>query len=77
MGVIVNKKNEQDELSQRINADLRAKAMEATDIAQNEETDFTEETEYMQDFKKSGKLGWMWFLLIGLAILALIPIFIL
>ena len=77
MGVIVNKKNEQDELSQRINADLRAKAMETTDIAQNEETDFTEETEYMQDFKKSGKLGWMWFLLIGLAILALIPIFIL
>lgn len=77
MGVIVNKKNEQDELSQRINADLRAKAMETTNIAQNEETDFTEETEYMQDFKKSGKLGWMWFLLIGLAILALIPIFIL
>lgn len=77
MGVIVNKKNAQDELSQRINADLRAKAMETTDIAQSEETDFTEGSEYMQDFKKSGKLSWAWFLLIGLALLALIPIFIL
>lgn len=77
MGVIVNKKDEQDELSQRINADLRAKAMETTDIVDGEETDFTEETEYMQDFKKSDKLSWVWFLLIGLALLALIPIFIL
>ena len=77
MGVIVNKKNEQDELSQRINADLRAKAMETSDIIQGEDPDFTEGSEYMQDFKKSGKLSWVWFLLIGLALLALIPIFIL
>ena len=51
MGVIVNKENqENDELSRRITADLRARAV------------------------AEGRFGWVWIVLIVLAILSLISI---
>ena len=79
MGVIVNKENNLDnELSRRIDADLRARAMETVDIDGGEgdsvETDFTDDSEYMKDLKKTSKFGWMWIVLIVLAILSLISI---
>ena len=76
MGVIVNKNNQQDnELSRRISADLREKAIRASGVVGNDETpDFAEDAEYMQDFKKTGKFGWVWVVLIILAIIAVILI---
>ena len=73
MGVIVNKENNQnDELSRRITADLRAKAVaEATD----DDVDLAEDAEYLRDLKKTGRFGWVWFVLIGLAALSLVSIF--
>ncbi len=77
MGVIVNKKEDQDKLTQRINADLRAKSIDTTQIAGNEDPDLIEDSDYVKDMKKTGKFGWIWIVLIVLALLALIPIFIL
>ena len=76
MGVIVNKNNQQnDELSRRINADLREKALRASGMVDDEETpDFAEDAEYMEDFKKTGRFGWVWIVLIILAIIAVIAI---
>ena len=52
MGVIVNKQNEQnDELSRRINADLRAKAVENAKVNDDGDVDFAEDAEYLKDLK--------------------------
>ena len=76
MGVIVNKNNQQDnELSRRINADLREKALKASGVLDDAETpDFAEDSEYVQDFKKTSKFGWVWVVLIVLAIISVISI---
>ena len=76
MSIIVNKENNLDnELSRRIDADLRAKLSGNSRDDENEpQTDFTEETEYMKDYKKTGRFGWVWAVLIILAIIALIII---
>ena len=76
MGIIVNKNNQQDnELSRRISADLREKALQASGVVGDEEVpDFAEDSEYVQDFKKTGRFGWVWVVLIVLAILSVISI---
>ena len=76
MGVIVNKNNQQDnELSRRINADLREKALRSSGVIGDEETpDFAEDSEYIQDFKKTSRFGWVWIILIALAIISIISI---
>lgn len=74
MGVIVNKNDDQDELTRRINADLRAKAIET---AREEDVDFAEDSEYLKNMKKTGRFSWMWGVLVVLALLALVPIFVL
>lgn len=77
MGVIVNKNNQIDnELTRRINADLRAKAM-ANSAASDEgaETpDFAEDAEYVKNLKKTSKFGWVWIVLVLLAIAAIVAI---
>ncbi len=76
MGVIVNKKESQDELTRRINADLRAKAEEKSKITNDgSDVDLAEDAEYLKDLKKTGRFGWIWIVLIVLAILSLIVIF--
>lgn len=71
MSVIVNKENNQnDELSRRITADLRAKA-----VAADEDVDLAEDAEYLRDLKKTSKFGWVWAILVVLAILSLVSIF--
>lgn len=73
MGVIVNKENNQnDELSRRITADLRANAVAE---AAGDDVDLAEDAEYLRDLKKTGRFGWVWFVLIGLAALSLVSIF--
>lgn len=74
MGVIVNKKDNDNELSRRITADLRAKAMETADIEKAEDVDLAEDAEYLRDLKKTSRFGWVWIVLIILAILSLISI---
>ena len=72
MGVIVNKEQEKNKaLSDRINADLRAKTLVAAD---SEDVDLAEDAEYLNDLKKTGRFGWVWVVLIVLAILSLISI---
>ncbi len=78
MGVIVNKNNyKNDELSRRIDADLRAKALEIAGGAgeeRDDDIDFAEDSEYVRDFKKTGRFGWVWIVLILLAVLSIISI---
>ena len=75
MGVIVNKDNNQnDELSRRISADLRAKAVANSDVAGNPDPDLAEDAEYVKDLKKTSKFGWIWIVLVVLAVLSLVSI---
>ena len=76
MGVIVNKENEKNsELTRRISADLRAKAIREAE-GDKKDPDFTEDAEYVKDLKKTSKFGWIWIVLIVLAILSLVSIFV-
>ena len=75
MGVIVNKENSKnDELSRRIDADLRLKMTEGTGVINGETPDLVDDSEYVKDFKKSGKFSWVWIVLIVLAILSILSI---
>ena len=74
MGVIVNKENSKnDELARRIDADLRARAVQE---AKANDPDLAEDAEYMKDLKKTGRFGWVWAVLVVLAILSVISIFV-
>lgn len=77
MGVIVNKNNyKDDELSRRIDADLRARASRTTGASEDDhkDPDFADDAEYIKDLKKTGRFGWIWVVLIILAILSVISI---
>lgn len=69
MGIIVNKTDDNTELSKRINADLRARAQSAREA---DDPDLVEDTDYTKDLQKTSKFGWIWIVLVILAILALI-----
>ena len=76
MGLIINKENNKnDELSRRIDADLRAKMNGDVGIIEGETPDFVDDSDYIEDYKKTGKYSWIWIVLITLAIIALISIF--
>ena len=73
MGVIVNKENQQDdELSRRITADLRAKAVQEDE---GDDVDMVEDARYLKDLQKTNRFGWVWIVLIVLAILSLVSMF--
>ncbi len=75
MSIIVNKDTERkNRLTERINADLREKAAETADVS--EDADLVEDSEYVKDLKKTGKFGWVWIVLIVLAIISLVIIMI-
>lgn len=75
MGIIVNKDEEKNSrLTDRINADLREKMSETSKIAAD--PDLAEDSEYVKDMKKTGKFGWVWIVLIVLAIISLVVILI-
>ena len=71
MGIIVNKEDDKnDALTARINADLREKVQ--TTSATTDDPDLVEDTDYVKEFKKTSHFGWVWIVLIALAILSLI-----
>lgn len=71
MGIIVNKEDDKnDTLTARINADLREK-MQTTSEPAND-PDLVEDTDYVKEYKKTSHFGWVWIVLIALAILSLI-----
>lgn len=75
MGIIVNKENSNDEISRRISADLRAKALETVNIDDdNANPDFAEGSEYVKTFQKTSRFGWVWVVLVILAIASIIVI---
>ena len=77
MGVIVNKEEQNDELSRRINADLRAKMEESSLDENREDPDFVEDSDYVKEYKKTSKYTWVFLILLVIAIvvvvLALMP----
>ena len=69
MGVIVHKETERkSELNDRIAADLRTRAK----MEEQEDPDLVEDADYVRDLKKTGSFGWIWFVLIALALVSLI-----
>lgn len=72
MSIVTNKDEDKSRLSQRINADLRAKMAETSQIS--DEPDLIEDSEYVKDMKKTGKFGWIWIVLIVLALMSIISI---
>lgn len=69
MAMILNKKEDtNDELSRRITADLREKAQKSAEIG-NASPDFTEDSEYVKDFQKTGRFAWVWAVLIVAALI--------
>lgn len=75
MGVIVNKENtNKNELSRRIDADLKERAKTGADVEGNPDPDFAEDSEYVKNMKKTSKFGWVWVILVVLAIISIISI---
>ncbi|MBR3138177.1 hypothetical protein IKG41_02420 [Candidatus Saccharibacteria bacterium] len=77
MGIIVNKENQNDELSRRISADLRTKMTEGVGVIDGDEPDLIDDSEYVKNFKKTSKFGWIWIVLILLAVASLVSIILL
>lgn len=63
-------------LSRRINADLKEK-IERTQIADGEDPDFIADSEYFEQYQKTGRFGWVWFVLVALALASLVFIILL
>lgn len=73
MGIIVNQdEDKNNELTERINADLREKMSETANVT--DDPDLAEDTDYTKDLKKTSRFGWVWVVLIILAALALVAI---
>ncbi|MBQ9019973.1 hypothetical protein IJ096_01475 [Candidatus Saccharibacteria bacterium] len=71
MGIVVTKKDDNSKLNQRITADLRSRAAATTDI---DSPDLVEDSDYSATLKKTSRFGWVWIVLIVLAIASIISI---
>lgn len=71
MGIIVNKNQDDTKLQARISADLKNRVQSASD---EDDPDFSEDIEYSKDLKKTGRFGWIWLVLIILALISLVVI---
>ncbi|MDR3298284.1 MAG: hypothetical protein LBT19_02890 [Candidatus Nomurabacteria bacterium] len=76
MGILVQDNGQRSKLQDRITADLREKA-QRTSRMENDKVDLVEDSEYAKHLKKTGRFSWFWFVLIFLAVIALIVIFVL
>ena len=74
MGIMVEGNEERSKLQERISADLRERARKSS---KDEDVDLVEGSEYLKGTKKTNKFSWIWFVLVGLAVVALIIIFML
>ncbi len=73
MGILVEKDEDKSELSRRINADLRERAVRSS---KKEDVDLVEDSEYLKNTNKTNRFSWFWFILVFLAAVALVVIFI-
>lgn len=70
MGIMVsNDQNRNSELNQRISADLRQRVQTS-----QRTPDFVEDTNYIKNTEKTHHFGWVWIVLIILAIISLVCI---
>ena len=70
MGIMVTKETDDNaKLTEKINADLRERIQSTSEP---EDKDFAENSEYIQDLETTSKFGWVWFVLIVLALISLI-----
>ena len=77
MGVIITKDDGKNiDLTNRINSDLREKIAKTQNL-DNDTPDFSEDIEYLENYKKTGRFSWIWFVLITLALISLIFIILL
>jgi len=77
MGVMVTRDEDDNrELTRKINADLREK-MQRTQTADGEDPDFIEDSEFFEQYEKTGRFGWIWFVLVALALASLVFIILL
>lgn len=75
MAIIVSKDDDKNNpLNARINADLREKMAETAKIS--DDPDLVDDSEYTKDLKKTSKFGWVWIVLIVLALISLVIILI-
>ena len=72
MGIMVEGNEERSKLQERISADLRSRSKTTT---KDEDVDLVEDSEYLKGTRKTGRFSWFWFILVALAIIALIIIF--
>ena len=73
MGILVEKDEDRSELSRRINADLRERAVRSS---KQEDVDLVEDSEYLKNTNKTNRFSWFWFILVFLAAAALVIIFV-
>ena len=64
MGILVEKDEDRSELSRRINADLRERAVRSS---KQEDVDLVEDSEYLKNTNKTNRFSWFWFILVFLA----------
>ena len=70
MGIMLDRQDENERLTERINADLRSRAA-SSDI----DGDYVKNSEYLKDTKKSGRFAWIWIVLVILALASIVFIF--
>jgi hypothetical protein len=74
MGILVNKAlSDRSELQDKITADLREKAQRSSG---DEDIDLAEDSNYAKHLKKTSRFGWVWFVLILLAVFSIIIVLI-
>lgn len=73
MGILVEKDEERNKLSERINTNLRER-LEST--SKQEDYDGVMDSEYLRNMKKTSGSLWFWAILVILAVAALIIIFV-
>lgn len=73
MGIMVTKNDDlNQDLTKRIDADLREKVEATSKNEKGAGVDFAEDSEYVEGFKKTSKFAWIWIAGILIAILTLI-----
>ena len=75
MGILVSKDQDQNsKLTERINADLRARAAQSVGGGERKDPDLVEDSDYARDLKKTGRFSWVWFVLLAAVLIALVVI---
>ena len=72
---MVEGNEEQTKLQERISADLRERSRRNS-LDEDTDVDLVEDSEYLRGTQKTGLFSWFWFILVTLAVIALIIIFV-